>query len=147
MTMFIATGKIKTYRQTDGPTRLSILNCKESRVYQKHFGCTDRHTLYLHQLHFPSLLLFISKQTKPFVALPTDRRTKYLQNRSSFMRGICTKKIERYLNQGPRKSRFPLNVVDRRTDICRCRVALLLTNGINVEVVFSFFAPNHAGLF
>ena len=34
MTIFIAAGKIKTYRQTDGPSRLSILNCKESRVYQ-----------------------------------------------------------------------------------------------------------------
>ncbi len=30
---------------------------------------------------------------KPFVALPIDRRTKYLQNRCSFMRGICTKKL------------------------------------------------------
>ena len=36
--------------------------------------------------------------SKAFVALPTDRRTKYLQNRCSFMRGICTKKLERYLN-------------------------------------------------
>ena len=35
---------------------------------------------------------------KPFVALPTDRRTKYLQNRCSFMRGICKKKLERCLN-------------------------------------------------
>ncbi len=34
----------------------------------------------------------------------------------SFMRGICTKKLELYLNQVPRKLRFPLNVVDIRTD-------------------------------
>ncbi len=48
------------------------------------------------------------------------------------MRGICTKKLERYLNQGPRKSRFPLIEVDGqtdiRTDICFYRVALLLKN-------------------
>ena len=34
-----------------------------------------------------------SISSKAFVALPTDRRKKYLQNRCSFMRGICTKKI------------------------------------------------------
>ena len=33
-----------------------------------------------------------------FLAFSTDRQTKYLQNRCSFMRGICTKKLERYLN-------------------------------------------------
>ena len=35
--------------------------------------------------------LSIKQVAKPFVALPTDRRTKYLQNRCSFMKGICTK--------------------------------------------------------
>ena len=39
-----------------------------------------------------------SINSKAFVALPTDRRTKYLQNRCSFMREICIKKLERYLN-------------------------------------------------
>ena len=37
------------------------------------------------------------------------------------------KKLERYLNQGPRKSHFPINVVDghtdKRTDILIYRVA------------------------
>ncbi len=33
-----------------------------------------------------------SISSKAFVALPTDRRTKYLQNRCSFMRGIWTQK-------------------------------------------------------
>ncbi len=73
-----------------------------------------------------------SIRSKPFVALPTDRRTKYLQNRCSFMKGICTREL--FLIQGPRKSRFPLNLedrhidiqTDRRADICFYRVALLL---------------------
>ncbi len=68
----------------------------------------------------------------PFIALPAERRTKYLQNRCSFLRGICTKKyriiLERYLNQGPRKSRLTYVQMDRQTDICFYRVALLLTN-------------------
>ena len=41
------------------------------------------------------------------VALPTDRRTKYLQNRCSFMRGICTKKIEAISQLGAEKIVFP----------------------------------------
>ena len=28
----------------------------------------------------------------PFVAKPANQQTKYLQNRCSFMKGICTKK-------------------------------------------------------
>ena len=75
-----------------------------------------------------------SISSKAFCSI-TDRQTdKYLQNRCSFMRVICTKKIGAYLNQGPRKSRFPLNLTDiqidihtfRRTDICFYRVVLLL---------------------
>ncbi len=50
--------------------------------------------------------------------------------------------MERYLNQGPRKSRFLLNVVDRRTDICFYRVALLLKISfqITVQINFDFFS-------
>ena len=50
----------------------------------------------------------------PFVAKPADQRTKYLQNRCSFMRGICTKKIGAISQLGAEKSRFPLNMVDYR---------------------------------
>ena len=39
-----------------------------------------------------------SISSKAFVALPTDKRTKYLENRYSFMRGICSKKLKQYLN-------------------------------------------------
>ena len=44
---------------------------------------------------------------KPFVALPTDRRTKYLQNRCSFMRRICTKKMGAISQLGAEKITFP----------------------------------------
>ncbi len=54
--------------------------------------------------------------TKPFVALPTDRRIKYLQNRFSFMRGICTKKIGAISQLGAEKITFPPKP-DRHTDI------------------------------
>ncbi len=56
---------------------------------------------------------------KPFVALPTDRRTKYLQNRYSFMRGICTKKIGAISQLGAEKITFPPKPdghTDRQTD-------------------------------
>ena len=52
----------------------------------------------------------------PFVAKPADRRKKYLQNRCSFLRGICTKKIGAISQLGAEKITFPLNVVDIRTD-------------------------------
>ncbi len=48
-----------------------------------------------------------SINAKPFVALPTDRQTKYLQNRCSFMRGICTKKIGAISQLGAEKITFP----------------------------------------
>ncbi len=48
----------------------------------------------------------IHKQ-KSFVALPTDRQTKYLKNRCSFMRGICTKKIGARSELGAEKITFP----------------------------------------
>ena len=70
----------------------------------------------------------------PFVALPTDRRTKYLPNRWSFMRGICSKRIGAIFQLGAEKITFPpkpdghtdIQQTDRRTDICFYRVALLL---------------------
>ncbi len=40
-------------------------------------------------------------------ALPTDRRTKYLQNRCSFLRGFCTKKNEAISQLGTEKITFP----------------------------------------
>ena len=66
-----------------------------------------------------------SISNKPFVALPTDRRTKYLQNRCSFMRGICTKKIGAISHLGAEKIKFPPKR-GWHTDICFYRVALLL---------------------
>ena len=54
--------------------------------------------------------------SKAFVALLTDRRTKYLQNRCSFMRGICTEKMGPISQLGAEKITFPLNVVDTRPD-------------------------------
>ena len=80
-----------------------------------------------------------SISSKAFVALPTDRLTKYLQNRCSFMRGIYTKKIRAISQLGAEKITFhpkPDKQTDRhtdihtyrRTDICFYRVALLLKN-------------------
>ncbi len=72
-----------------------------------------------------------SKSSKAFVAIPTDRRTKYLQNRYSFMRGNCTKKIGAKSQLGAEKITFPPKRgwhTDRWTDICFYRVALLLKN-------------------
>ena len=37
-------------------------------------------------------------------------------NFCSYMREMCTEKIEPYLNQGQRKSRFPLNLTNVQTD-------------------------------
>ena len=61
---------------------------------------------------------------KPFVAIPTDRRTKHLQNRCSFMSGICKKKIGAISQLGAEKIRFlpkpdghTAIQTDRRTDI------------------------------
>ncbi len=45
---------------------------------------------------------------KLFVALLTDRRTKYLKNRCSFMRGIVHKKIGAISQLGAEKITFPL---------------------------------------
>ena len=49
-----------------------------------------------------------------------------------------SKKSDLHLNQGPRKSRFPLNLMDiqtdRRTDICFYRVALLLKITIKTNI-------------
>ena len=44
--------------------------------------------------------------------LLTDRRIKYLYN--LYIKGNCTEKLYIYINQGPTKPRFPLNVADRR---------------------------------
>ena len=49
------------------------------------------------------------------MALPPDRRTKYLQNRCSFMRGICTQKSWSDISIRGREN-FPLNLTDRQTD-------------------------------
>ena len=43
----------------------------------------------------------------PLVAKPVDQRTKYLQNRCSFMRGICTKKIGAISQLGAEKITCP----------------------------------------
>ncbi len=74
-----------------------------------------------------------SISSKAFVALPTDRRTNYLQNRCSFMRGICTKKIGAISQLGAEKNTFPPKPgiqkdrqTYRQTDISFYRVALLL---------------------
>ena len=59
-----------------------------------------------------------SISSEPFVALPTDRRTKYLQNRCSFMRGICINKIGAISQLGTEKITFPPKPdghTDRRT--------------------------------
>ncbi len=79
-------------------------------------------------------LFFKKKETRMKTSLSskaiciiTDRQTaKIFTEQMLIYEEISTKKLERYLNQGPRKSRFPLNVVDRRTDICFYRVAVLL---------------------
>ena len=52
----------------------------------------------------------------PFVAKPADQRTKYLQNRCSFMRGICTQKIGAIARLGAEKITFP-HKPDGHTDI------------------------------
>ncbi len=89
-----------------------------------------------------SLFLIISRMTtsissKAFgkIALPTDRRTKYLQNRCSFMRESCTNKIGAISQLGTEKVTFPPKRgwhTDRRADICFCRVALLLKTCIYI---------------
>ncbi len=83
----------------------------------------------------------------PFVAKPTDQRTKYLQNRCSFMRGICTKKIGAISKLGAEIITFPpkpdgqtYSQTDRRTDICFYRVALLL---MDVVILFYLVKTNH----
>ncbi len=54
-----------------------------------------------------------SEALLPFVAWPTDRRTKYLD---AHIQEECAQKIwELYLNYSLRKSRFPLNLTDRHT--------------------------------
>ena len=80
-----------------------------------------------------------SISSKAFVALPTDRRTKYLQNRCSFMRGICTKKIGAISQLGAEKITFPPKRgwhSDRRTDICFYRVVLLNVYYICLKLYF-----------
>ena len=48
-----------------------------------------------------------SISSKAFVALPTDRRTKYLQNGCSFTRGMCTQKMRALSYIGAEKITFP----------------------------------------
>ena len=57
-----------------------------------------------------------SISSKAFVALPTDRRTNCLQNRCSFIRGICTKKIGAISQLGAEKITV-LPKPDGQTDI------------------------------
>ena len=69
-----------------------------------------------------------STSSKAFVALPTDRRTKYLQNRCSFI-GNLHKKIGAISQLGAEKTAFPPKPdrqIYRRTDISVYRVASLL---------------------
>ncbi len=57
-----------------------------------------------------------SISSKGFCSI-TDRQTdKIFTEQMLIYEGNLHKKMERHLNQGPRKSRFPLNVVDGQTD-------------------------------
>ena len=61
-----------------------------------------------------------SISSKAFVALPTDRRTKNLQNRCLFIRGICTDKNGALSQLGAEKITFPPKP-DGHTDILTYR--------------------------
>ncbi len=71
-----------------------------------------------------------SEALLPFVAWPTDRRTKYLKNRCSYTSGMCTQKMWALSYIGAEKITFPpkrgWHMDRRQTDICFYRVALLL---------------------
>ena len=74
-----------------------------------------------------------SEALLPFVAWPTDRRTKYLQIRCLYTRGMCTPKMRALSYIGAEKITFPPKPdrqtaiqTYRRTDISVYRVASLL---------------------
>ncbi len=85
----------------------------------------------------------IKRRMKTSISSKADRRTKYLQNRCSFMRGICTTttwltdrqtdiRTDRWTDRRTDR-RTDIRTVrrtDRQTDICFYRVALLLTKMI-----------------
>ncbi len=78
-----------------------------------------------------------SISSKAFLALPTDRQTKYSQNRCSFMRGICTKKIGATSQLGAEKIAFPPKPdrqTYKRTDGSVYRVASLLKLRISMTL-------------
>ncbi len=52
-----------------------------------------------------------------------DRRPKRRRRRRRYERNVHRNKLDLYLNQGLWKSRFPLNLTDRRTNISMYRVA------------------------
>ena len=63
------------------------------------------------------LLIFM---IEPFVARMTDQRTNYLQNRCSYMRGMCTETIKPLSQLGAEKIAFhpkPDIRINRQTDI------------------------------
>ncbi len=53
-----------------------------------------------------------------FVAWPTDQRTKYLKNRWSYTRGMCTQKLRAISYIGAEKITFPPKP-DEKKDIHR----------------------------
>ena len=50
-----------------------------------------------------------------FCRLQPEQWTIFFQSRCSYILGMCTGNLYLYLTQGLRKSRFPLNVFNRRT--------------------------------
>ena len=67
-----------------------------------------------------------SISSKAFCSI-TDRQTdKIFTEKMLIYKGNLHKKIGAISQLGAEKITFPLNVVDRRTDICFYRVALLL---------------------
>ncbi len=76
-----------------------------------------------------------SISSKAFCSISDRKTDKIFTEQMLIYKGKSAhKRLERYLNQGPRKSRFSLNVVngqtdghtDGHTDFCFYRVALLL---------------------
>ncbi len=86
-----------------------------------------------------------SISSKAFCSI-TDRQTDkiFTEQMLIYERILHKFFFQQYLNYGPRKSRFPLNVVDRRTDICFYRVALLLKINIlltSLQTIINFPLP------
>ncbi len=92
-----------------------------------------------------------SEALLPFVAWPTDRRTNNCRIDAHIPEECAHRKWWLYLIEGPRKSRFSLNLAyrhtdrqtyihtDRRTDISVYRVASLLIKIDTSNFFFDFF--------